>query len=136
MPLRLTGWCQDKWISGTGGLTRKRHDITEKLLKAALNTKQSINCSSPSPLETHLQRTTFENIVAKLEIAMKLLRNCSSWAISPYTTIFSTVINIYKLIYKLILFMLLPRCLQRRLLQFCCMRERVNTGSRLHFWLM
>ena len=42
LALRLTGWCQDKWTSRTDN--RKRRDITEILLQAALNTKQSIIC--------------------------------------------------------------------------------------------
>ena len=40
LALRLTGWCQNKWTSSTGNLPSKRRDITEQLLKAALNTNQ------------------------------------------------------------------------------------------------
>ena len=34
LALKLTGLCQVKWTSSTGNLPRKRHDISEKLLKA------------------------------------------------------------------------------------------------------
>ena len=34
LALRLTGWCQDKWICNTGSLIpRKRRDITENGVK-------------------------------------------------------------------------------------------------------
>ena len=32
---------QDKWTSSTGNLPRKRRNITENILNAALNTKQT-----------------------------------------------------------------------------------------------
>ena len=39
LALRLTGWCQDKYISSTGNLHRERRDITGTLLKAAYKYK-------------------------------------------------------------------------------------------------
>ena len=52
LALRRTGWCQNKCTSSTGNLPRKRHDITEQLLK---NTYKNV-CS----------RLKFKTILAKI----------------------------------------------------------------------
>ena len=41
LSIKLTRWCQDKRSSSTGKLYRKRRDITEILLNAALNIIQT-----------------------------------------------------------------------------------------------
>ena len=55
--------------------------------------------------------------------------NCSWWTMSPFATMFSTVFSnyYYTQIYRDTLLCFLSRCFQSRLLQACCMCERVKT---------
>ena len=65
-----------------------------------------------------LQQTTSWNHCGKR-------RYCSWWAISPFAATFSTLFNNWTLIYWDFL-MFLSRCFQSRLLQICCVWERVK----------
>ena len=72
LALRYSGWRQDEWTSSTGNLNRKRFDISETLLKSALNTKQSFHgVLFHSPIECLLFHGDVKRLLERVNTVFK-----------------------------------------------------------------